>query len=230
MIDFIKRQVSLLNYKFSFIKKSFGNKQFKLLDIGAGNHSASKTKFIFPNCRYFGVDLDKNYNNDQKDFEAAEMFYELNLTSLNYTPIPDNSFDFIRMTHVIEHLSNGDEVIINLLPKLKEKGFLYLEYPGQKSTKLPSMYGTLNFYDDPTHVRIYSIAELNKIFEQYNCIVLKSGIRRNIWNILAMPVRMIVSLFTIGKLQGNIFWDLLGFAEYMYVQKKSDAFNRSSLV
>lgn len=230
MIDFIKRQVSLLNYKFSFIKKSFGTNPFKLLDIGAGNHSASKTKFIFPHCKYFGVDLDKNYNNDQKDFDAAEIFYELNLTDLNYAAIPDKGFDFIRMTHVIEHLHNGEEVLIHLLPKLKEYGFMYLEYPGLKSTKLPSMYGSLNFYDDPSHVRIYSIAELNEILEQHGCKVLKSGIRRNTWNIIAMPARIIASLISTGKIQGNIFWDILGFAEYIYVQKKSDDPHESSLV
>jgi hypothetical protein len=89
-----------------------------------------------------------------------------------------------------------------------------------KSTKLPSMYGTLNFYDDPTHVRIYSVNELKKIFESNNCEVLKSGIRRNWYYIISMPLRIIISLIKKGRLQGNIFWDLLGFAEFLYVRKK----------
>ncbi|NBV95614.1 MAG: methyltransferase domain-containing protein, partial [Actinobacteria bacterium] len=72
---------------------------------------------------------------------------------------PDNYFDGIWMVHVIEHLHNGDAVIQHLLPKLKSGGFLYIEYPGQKSTTLPSMHGTLNFKDDPTHVRVYSVNE-----------------------------------------------------------------------
>ena len=219
MIDSFKRKVSLLNYKFGFIRKSFGDKTFKLLDVGCGNHSASKTKFIFPGCEYYGLDLDKTYNNDERDFKAAKQFYELDLTKLDYSIIPDNFFDFIRMTHVIEHLHNGDDVLKALLPKLKKNGFFYIEYPGKKSLALPSMYGSLNFHDDPTHVRVYSVKELKKIFESSNCKVLSAGTRRNPWNILAMPAKIIISAIRRKKLQGNIFWDIAGFAEYLYVQK-----------
>src|SRR5258706_4128739 len=194
MLDSIKKRVSLLNYKFGFMEKSFGDKPFRLLDVGAGNHRPSKTKFIFPSCLYYGLDLDKTYNNDEADFKATEKFYELDLTKLEYEIIPDNFFDFIRMTHVIEHLYNGDEVLRELLPKLKSKGFFYIEYPGKKSLKLPSMYGTLNFHDDPTHVRVYSVPELKKIFEEENCRVFRAGTRRNPWNILAMPGRAALSL------------------------------------
>jgi SAM-dependent methyltransferase len=219
MIDSIKRNVSLLNYKFSFIRKSFGNKSFRLLDVGCGNHSPSKTKSVFPNCEYYGLDLDKTYNNDENDLAVARQFYELDLTKLDYSIIPDNFFDFIRMTHVIEHLFNGDEVLRALLPKLKKNGFFYIEYPGKKSLKLPSMHGTLNFHDDPTHVRLYSVKELKVIFELSNCKILAAGTRRNIWNILAMPIRIIMSSIKGKKLHGDIFWDITGFAEYLYVQK-----------
>lgn len=221
MLTPFKRQISLLNYKFGFIKQAFGNKSFKLLDIGCGNHSPSKTKFIFPNCKYYGLDLDKTYNNDQEDFEVTEQFYELDLTELKFDIIPDNYFNFIRMTHVIEHLPNGDEVVKLLLNKLKNGGFFYIEYPGKKSLKLPSMHGTLNFHDDPTHVRIYSVGELKQIFEPSDCKVLKSGTRRNIWNILVMPARIASSIVKRQKLRGDIFWDITGFAEYLFVKKMS---------
>jgi SAM-dependent methyltransferase len=219
MLTSFKRKASLLNYKFGFIHKQFGNKHFKLLDIGCGNHSPSKTKFIFPNCEYYGLDLDKTYNNDAKDFEVTKAFYELDLTKLDYSIIPDNFFDFIRMAHVIEHLYNGDEVLKALLPKLKKGGFFYIEYPGKKSLKLPSMHGTLNFHDDPTHVRLYSVEELRKIFEAASCKVLRAGTRRNVWNILAMPARAMLSILKNKKIEANIFWDITGFAEYLFVKK-----------
>jgi len=34
-----------------------------------------------------------------------------------------------------------------------------------------------------------------------------------------MPVRIIKSWSVGKKLQGNIFWDILGFAEFVWVQK-----------
>lgn len=95
-----------------------------------------------------------------------EKFYELDLTLLDYAAIPNNFFDAIMMAHVIEHLHNGEEVLPLLVKKLKPGGHFYIEYPGKKSTTLPSMYGTLNFKDDPTHVRLYSVNELKKVFEK----------------------------------------------------------------
>jgi SAM-dependent methyltransferase len=194
---------------------------FKLLDVGAGNHSASRISSLFPHCEYYGLDLDKNYNNSENDFKVMKDFYELDLTKLDYSIIPDQYFDGIWMAHVIEHLYNGDKVLSELIKKLKPGGYFYIEYPGQKSITLPSMRGSLNFKDDPTHVRLYSVAELTKVFEAGNCRILSSGTRRNWFYIITIPVRIILSLIKKGHVQGNVFWDLLGFAEYLWVQKNS---------
>jgi hypothetical protein len=208
--------------KFIFLKKAFGNKPFRLLDIGAGNHSATKAKNVFPACEYHGVDMERDYNNTESDFILMDAFYEMDLTKLDFSAIPDNYFSAIQIAHVIEHLYNGDEVIVGLLPKLKSGGYIYLEYPGEKSTRLPSMPGTLNFTDDPTHVRVYSVTELTALLEANGCKVLKSGLRRNGWFIIAMPFRIIKAWLSGKKLQGNIFWDLLGFAEFVWAKKGSE--------
>ncbi len=216
LISLIRKTV---NQKYSFINRHFGNRSFKLLDVGAGNHSAGKIKKLFPNCHYSGLDLDKNYSNSEEDFSVMEQFYELDLTKLDYHIIPDNHFDAIIMSHVIEHLHNGDQVLPLLLKKLKPGGLMYIEYPGIKSTKLPSMHGTLNFYDDKTHVRVYSVKELSAIYQQSGCNILSAGTRRNPYFIVGMPVRALGSLLSGKKLQGNLFWDLLGFAEFLEVRK-----------
>jgi SAM-dependent methyltransferase len=208
-----------VNIKFKHINKVFGNKSFNLLDVGAGNQSASKTVSIFPNCNYYGLDLDKSTNYIEEDFSKMKHFYQIDLTKLEFSEIPDNFFDYINMAHVIEHLHNGDKVIPLLLNKLKPNGYFYIEYPGAKSLRLPSMYGTLNFKDDPTHVRVYSIIELGGIFQNNKCEVISSGFRRNWYYIFAMPLRIIISLAKLEKIKGNIFWDLLGFAEYLFVRK-----------
>jgi SAM-dependent methyltransferase len=210
----------IVNFKFRYLFKSFGNRPFTLLDVGAGNHSASKITARFPACSYYGLDLDKSYNNNEGDFRVMKGFYELDLTKLDYSKIPDEHFDGIWMAHVIEHLTNGDEVLPLLLKKLKKGGYFYIEYPGGKSTHLPSMRGTLNFKDDPTHVRLYSIPELTRIFTANQCVVLESGTRRNWFYIIGMPIRMLSSLLKKGHLQGNIFWDILGFAEFLWVRKQ----------
>ena len=210
----------IVNIKFNFLSKAVGDTSFNLLDVGAGNRSASKTMAVFPLCNYYGLDMDRNTDYGDNDFKLMKDFYELDLTKLDYGSIPDAFFDYINMAHVIEHLHNGDLVLPLLLKKLKSGGHFYIEYPGQKSTTLPSMYGTLNFKDDPTHVRVYSVSELKPIFEANGCEVISCGMRRNWFYILALPLRMLLSIIQLGKLRGNLFWDLLGFAEYLYVKKK----------
>lgn len=216
----MRRLIEALNFKFIYLRKAFGNNAFKLLDIGSGNHSATKTCRVFSNCKYYGLDISKNYNNNENDFKLMQDFYELDLNLMDFTSVPSNFFDAIMMNHVIEHLSKGDEVIEKLLSKLKKGGIIFIEYPGQKSTRLPSMYGTLNFYDDDTHVRIYSVKELSSLLERNNFSVIKSGTRRNWYYIFLMPLRIIQSLITYKKIVGSVFWDILGFAEFVYARKK----------
>ena len=206
--------------KYRFLNKLFKQGEFVLLDIGAGNHSASKTKKWFPNCEYHGLDLNKNYNNDENDFKLMQSFYELNLEELNLDSVPNANFDFIMMAHVIEHLKNGDQVLVKLLAKLKPGGYLYVEYPGIKSTQLPRMKGTLNFFDDDTHVRVYSLTELYNLFLKNNTEIIKGGTRRYIPNILMMPLKVIHNLIKYGKILPSIFWDFFGFAEFILIKKK----------
>ena len=206
--------------KYRFLNKLFKQGEFVLLDIGAGNHSASKTKKWFPNCEYHGLDLNKNYNNDENDFKLMQSFYELNLEELNLDSVPNANFDFIMMAHVIEHLKNGDQVLVKLLAKLKPGGYLYVEYPGIKSTQLPRMKGTLNFFDDDTHVRVYSLTELYNLFLKNNTEIIKGGTRRYIPNILMMPFKVIHNLIKYGKILPSIFWDFFGFAEFILIKKK----------
>jgi trans-aconitate methyltransferase len=206
--------------KYRYLNKLFKQGAFVLLDIGAGNHSASKTKKWFPNCEYHGLDLNKNYNNDENDFKLMKSFYELNLEELNLDSVPNAHFDFIMMAHVIEHLKNGDQVLVKLLAKLKPGGYLYVEYPGIRSTRLPRMKGTLNFFDDDTHVRVYSLTELYNLFLKNNTEIIKGGTRKYIPNILMMPFKVIHNLIKYGKILPSIFWDFFGFAEFILIKKK----------
>ncbi len=209
-----------INFSYRFLKKYFNGRSFTMLDVGAGNQSATKTTETFPRCKYYGLDISREYNYQPSDFARMQDFYEIDLVKLDYTPVPDNFFDAVWMVHVIEHLPNGEEVLQKLIEKMKPGGIFYLEYPGKKSTTLPSMYGTLNFYDDPSHVRLYNLPELRKVFENNGCTVLRSGTRRNWFYIAALPIRVLGKVLTRKRIEGNLFWDIAGFAEYVLAQKR----------
>jgi ubiquinone/menaquinone biosynthesis C-methylase UbiE len=210
----------IIPHKFRFLPSNFKNQEFNLFDVGAGSHSATKTQNIFPKCNYYGIDITKEYENDENDFKAMKGFYQMDLTKLQFDEIPDSFFDVIIMSHIIEHLYNGDLVIEGLVKKLKKGGKIYIEYPGEKSTKLPSMKRTLNFYDDPTHVRIYSVPEINNVLVNNNFNVLKKGTRRYWPYIILLPFTIVTEFIKYKFIPGGVFWDLMGFAEYLYAEKK----------
>ena len=220
MVEAVKRWLRRQNPKFNFLYRTFGDKPFSLLDIGTGNHSATKTVTLFPACQYYGLDISRDYNNDAADFSAMKDFYEMDLTKLEFSALPDNFFDAILVVHVIEHLHNGDAVLKGLVKKLKPGGSIYVEYPGARSKKLPSMKGTLNFHDDASHVRLYSVPELKSLFEANNCQVISAGTRRSWFYTAVTPLRIPLRWIRGKAVTGNVFWDLLGFAEQVVAKRK----------
>lgn len=200
-------------------KKAMGDKSFTLLDIGAGNHSVKKIKKHFPACRYYGVDITRDYNNDESDFQLMEGFFEKDLTKLDFGDIPNDFFDIIVMSHIIEHLENGDEVIRALVPKLKKGGYIYIEFPSAESVNFPSRRDTLNFYDDKTHVRIYSWEEISSILIPMGFTVLTGEVRRDWRNIVMMPIKMIHNKIKYGYVMSSVYWDWYGFAELVWARK-----------
>jgi SAM-dependent methyltransferase len=219
MLSFL-RTILYTPQKIKFLKDEFGAHSFKILDIGAGNRSATGFSNAFPNCEYYGVDLNRDYNNSEDDMNRMKNFWEKDLTKLEFDDIPNDFFDVIMMSHVIEHLYNGDRVLTSLVPKVKQHGVIYIEFPGFRSTKFPSMRETLNFFDDPTHVRIFSIQEILNILTPLKCFPIRFGTRRNWFYIFMMPILIPKVVFQRGYLLGGDFWDLFGFAEFVYARKR----------
>lgn len=193
---------------------------FRLLDVGAGEHSCTKTKEILPACEYYGLDINRDYANSPADFGQMAGFFEMDLTRLAFDPIGNGFFDAILMSHVIEHLRNGDAVIRGLIPKLKPGGVLYVEFPGPRSTKLPHMRGTLNFCDDPTHVRVYSAREIADVASDAGCRIERLGRRPRNWvRIALMPLAIPQRRRQRGYVKASDVWDLFAPFEYVLARR-----------
>jgi ubiquinone/menaquinone biosynthesis C-methylase UbiE len=206
-------------FKIKLAQKYLAKKDLFILDAGAGSHSASITKKWLPECHYTGIDIPGSYNNDEADFKAMDEFIEMDLTKLEFEKIQDGKYDMIVMCHVIEHLPNGDKVIASLLPKLKNGGLIYLEFPSERSVNFPSKRETLNFYDDPTHCRMFSIKEVSELLTQNKLTILSAGTRRQWINIILMPFKIIYQSITKGYVRGGVYWDYYGFADYVAAKK-----------
>lgn len=81
------------------------------------------------------------------------------------------------------------------------------------------MRGTLHFCDDPTHKRLYNILDVCNILLENGFVILKAGKRRNIWGIIVLPIRLLIHMLIKKPIEGSIFWDLLGFAEFICAKR-----------
>ncbi len=95
-----------------------------------------------------------------------EDFYEIDLSSnlKELDVIPNEFFDCLILSHIIEHLENGEDVLLHFFPKLK-RGVIYIETPSLLSTYLLNLKIGLNFYSDPTHIKIYPFADIKSFFK-----------------------------------------------------------------
>ncbi|GAB6283122.1 MAG: hypothetical protein STSR0008_18780 [Ignavibacterium sp.] len=147
-------------------------------------------------------------------------YYNLDLAKDSLSVIQDNYFDIVILAHIIEHLYNGLEVIKELTKKIKARGKIYIEFPSERSLSLPSVDGTLNFCDDPTHERIYSIRELANLLISNNFRIIRAENRRHLIMILIFPFKTAFKLLVRKKIGGGDFGDVTGFASFVYAEKK----------
>jgi SAM-dependent methyltransferase len=202
------------------VLKSISNERFKLLDIGCGNNSCKYIKSVFPYCYYAGVDKYDGYNTDQESIMLQDAFYKIDLEHDGLHEIPDNNFDVVLVVHVIEHLLKGNDIIQAAVKKLKPGGIIYIEWPHERSISFPSMRDTLNFFDDDTHVRIWSMQEVCNILLKAGLKIQKAGTRRNwryiLLSIILIPYRSIRRQYV----SAADIWDHLGFAQFVIGVKR----------
>ena len=160
--------------KFRFAKKKYKGKKINILDVGCFN-SPSLTKHWFPNSEYHGLDIsDERMSNEDK--KKIEKFFLVSPNGLDgYDQIEDNYYDFIVMNHVIEHVKDQDQIIKSVCKKLKVGGIIWIAFPSPKSINFPSAKGTLNFYDDPTHISITSTDFVSSRLKENNIVIIRSG-------------------------------------------------------
>jgi SAM-dependent methyltransferase len=184
------------------------------LDVGCGDKAPYSTFKYYLSISYSGIDY-----HDIEGKSTMKFFFNCDLENNDLYEIPDNYYDIIILSHIIEHITNGEQLLRNLIRKLKTGGILYIETPNEISLRLPSWYGTLNFYDDPTHKRLYSQDELCTILRNNNCSIVTSRIRHNIKRIILFPFYALHSLFVSKKLNAVVLWDIVGFAHYVIGRK-----------
>jgi 2-polyprenyl-3-methyl-5-hydroxy-6-metoxy-1,4-benzoquinol methylase len=137
-------------------------------------------------------------------------------------PWPTGSFDSITCMHVVEHLRTTTNLWSEIARLLKPGGRVYVETPGLQSTETPSppesLRGkiTLNFYDDPTHIRPVHIEELASGARNVGLVATKTGHSRNWLFAAAYPALSILSRSR-KRYVAKLHW--LGWSVYLIAEK-----------
>lgn len=205
---------SIMPVRFKRFYDDYKNKEFYFLDVGCGISSVCRTRQYFKKVRYYGIDLHKK----EEKLNLMDGFFHIDLSKENISIVPDNFFDVVMMSHVIEHLKNALDILPDIVKKLKKGGIIYIEFPSVTSLSLPNAKDTLNFCDDPTHIRIYSIQEIANCLLNNGMKIIRAGKRRDIVRIFLTPVLIIRDLLKKGTFGASLY-DLLGFADYVYAEK-----------
>jgi 2-polyprenyl-3-methyl-5-hydroxy-6-metoxy-1,4-benzoquinol methylase len=212
--------------KFQYVRGRFSSTDIQILDIGCGNNSPSITKRWFPGCHYTGADIQR-YNLKVEDDAAMDEFYLLGADGAGYDAIQNAGYDFIILNHVIEHMTEPAPILAALCRKLKPGGYIWIAFPSLRSLSLPpSDDETLQFCDDPTHVRIPDVREVANILLANEVKVLHAGASREglmttIADVSKLVKRLLRKIMT-GRFSGRGMWYLLGFEDHVLGQRKFD--------
>ncbi|MBQ4820049.1 class I SAM-dependent methyltransferase [Aquimarina sp. MMG016] len=147
----LQKKVKLI----SKLHNSAGN----LLDIGAG------TGDFLVAAQKKGWNVSGTEPNDQarKLAEAKEVNMNQDITDLEI-----NSFDVITMWHVLEHVSNLEDQIIELKKLLKPNGYLIIAVPNFKSFDAKYYKSFWAAYDVPRHLWHFSKTSIRKLFSKHD--------------------------------------------------------------
>jgi SAM-dependent methyltransferase len=210
--------------KFRFVRKRLSAPSPRILDIGCGNGSPTVTKRWFPGCHYAGADIQR-YKLSNADVAAMDAYYSLGADGSGYDAIPDASYDFVILNHVVEHMRDPAPVVATLCAKLRPGGYMWIAFPSFKSLSLPHAEDeTLQFCDDPTHVYLPDVREMANILLANGVAVLHAGRSREgfftgLGDVLKLGKRAVKWLFT-RQFSGRGMWYVLGFEDHVFGQRR----------
>ena len=156
----VKKKLNLIN--------KYVNSSKNLLDIGCGTGSFLEAAFN-DEWEIIGIEPNKNARAIANTKCLNKVYDSDKLNSL-----PANSFDVITMWHVLEHVPNLEEQLLNLNRLLKADGTLVVAVPNYKSYDATYYKEFWAAYDAPRHLWHFSKTSIKKIFSTCNFHIVKT--------------------------------------------------------
>ena len=191
----------------------------KLLDLGSSDggtlcHFAE----LRPDLSLAAADIEghpEKYPPDT-DFKRADFDREK-------LPWADSSFDGITCMHVVEHLQRPSHLLGECFRLLRPGGSLYVETPAPWTVHERSASGaakgrvTVNFFDDPTHVRPVPTDEITSAAQAAGFHDVRTGRSRNLVFAAAYPFLRVLKRESRDRYVAQLHWS--GWSVYAIARK-----------
>lgn len=228
-----------------FLKKLFGVRKFlykeyenmpehsKVLDIGCFGFVQFQNTNVKKNLKFqhYGIDyITPEIVPDEFTFAKCDV-------DNDKFPFPDDYFDIVVASHVIEHLKNPLNLISESLRVCKPNGKVYIEAPSERSMFLPGMsfnfdnMHCISFFDDPTHLgRPWSPQAFHRVAKYYNAIPIRVGYYKSwIARFIILFLLPFLILFRFSKAYEFLIWHSVGWASFAIFKKKDSKLGKEEL-
>ena len=170
--------------------------------------------------KHFGVDW-----GDPESIPEGVVYKKADLNK-DKVPFPDDTFDFVIASHIIEHLEDQLAFFGECVRVCKPGGIIYVEAPSERSMWLPGnpfnhdQFYSLSFFDDPTHFRRpWTPQALYRLTLYYSCVPLKTGHLFSWIHRILFPATLLFCLITKNRQLETCVWQAVGWAAYLIARK-----------
>lgn len=202
-------------------------KNSKVLDIGCGDCRRLRYRSYFrDDLVNHGIDIHK----DSRCNNYLKTFHKLDIRKDRF-PFEEGYFNLVVISHVIEHLPKNDfrSCMKEIYRVLRRGGYVYIELPSYRTqhfiaaktlNRFTFPVTTLNFYDDETHISLYSLQELVDILEEEVFSVYSYGdIREPVKKILSPLLLLAGYLLRDKSIFTGSLWSVLNWASFVVARK-----------
>ena len=155
------------------------NNSSKVLEIGCYAGASGEFLKNKKNCTLWGVDCDAKMLGIAKEKNVYSNLLEIDLANNFETEMINETFDYILITDVLEHLFNPDQLLNKIQPLLKENGEIIISVPNisQGEIKFRLLKNDFKYADggllDYTHIRFFTKDNFIKLLNDTNLAISK---------------------------------------------------------